>query len=120
MVVQPLLVLQILTGASLFLGHGLGKLKDTSNTLKWFRKEGYGTFGGLVVILAEGIGSLLLILGILPRLSAALIAAVMLGAMVHHWKQKDSFQGGWEAAFLYFIAAVVVIGGGVSPRGLGL
>lgn len=117
MAVNPLLVLQILTGASLFFGHGLPKLKDTSGTLKWFKKQGYGHLGGVVAIAVEGFASLLLILGIFPRIMAGLIAITMLGAMVHHWKGRESFKDGWESAFLYFIASVVVLIGGVSPLG---
>lgn len=113
-----MIVLQFLVGSSLFLGHGLAKVKDVAGTLAWFRKQGFGTLGGIWAVLTEGVASVLLALGLFPRVMAALILFTMLGAMLFHWRSKDPFKDGWEVSYLYFVAMIAIILGGHSLWGL--
>ncbi len=112
-----MLVLQFLAGAGLFFGHGLPKLRDFSKTLVYFRKNGYGAFGAVWTAAVEGVCSVLLALAVFPRVMAALVGVTMLVAMSHNWKDRKPFEG-WENAYLYFIAAVIIVLAGVSPWGI--
>ena len=110
---DAIIVLQILAGAGL-LAHGIPKLMHLNSTLKWFSKQGYGVIIGAYTVALETIGAFLLIVGIFPRVVAALIALNMVGAMFDHWRRKESFDGGWEPAFLYFSMCIVIVLGGVG------
>lgn len=104
---NPIILLQVLTGLGM-LSHGVPKISNMNNTLSWFKKQGYPAFFGVIAAVVESIGALLLIIGILPRIMATLIAMVMLGAMYHHWRNKEGFRDGWESSYLYFVASVVI------------
>ena len=108
---NPIILLQIFTGVGL-LAHGIPKMRDLPGTLAWFKKHGYGEVLGMMVTLVETFGSAFLILGIIPRIMAVKIGIVMFGAMMHHWRYKEGFRGGWEEAYLYFIACVVIVASG--------
>ena len=115
-----IIVLQVLAGAAMFFGNGLGKIKNFSGTVQWFQSIGFGKAGAVWAVLTEGVAAVLLMLGIFPRIMAGLIAVTMLGAIFFHLKNKDSFKKGWEEAFLYFIIMAFIAVMGVSPWGLGI
>lgn len=113
MAINAIIVLQVLTGLGM-LFHGIPKLLDLRGTMKWARKNGFGSVGGVIAAFGESIGALLLILGIFPRIMAGILALLMLGAMMYHWKNREGFKDGWEAAYLYFMACLVIILGGTG------
>ncbi len=115
-----IITLQVFAGAAMFFGNGLGKLRSAKKTLAWFESVGMGKPAGVWALLTEGGAALLLLIGVFPRIMAGLIAVTMLGAMLFHFKNKDSFKGGWEEAFLYFILMTFIAVVGISPWGLGI
>lgn len=117
------LVLRIAVGI-IFLGHGMQKLfgafdgggiNGVSGMLK-----GLGftapLFWAWIVAIAEGLGGLFLLLGVIPRVSAGLIAIVMLVAIVKVHGPKGFFmaQGGFEYQFLILMTCIALMftGGG--------
>lgn len=108
-----IVLLQILTGLGL-LAHGVPKLLELRQTMKWFAKQGYGVIVGVFTALVETLGAFLLIVGLFPRIVAGFVAITMLGAMFHHWRNKESFTGGWEASYLYFVTSIVIVLTGIG------
>lgn len=108
-----IIVLQVLTGVGL-LAHGIPKLLDLRSTMSWYARQGYGAIAGVFSTLAETVAAFMLIVGLFPRIAAAFIGVNMIGAMFHHWKQRDEFQHGWEPAYLYLVACIVIVLAGVG------
>lgn len=94
----------------LFGGSGLAGFASYVATL------GYPAWLGYMASFNEFFGGLLLVLGIVPELGAALIIPVMLVAIfnVHFSKGFFSHQGGYEYALNLLILALVVIIGGAG------
>lgn len=105
----------------IFIAHGLQKL------LGWFGGSGIGEFSDMlavlnivpsllwawIVALSETLGGLFLVLGILPRLSAAFISVIMIVAILKvHF--ASGFLGGYEYQFLALMTnlSLVVSGAG--------
>lgn len=122
------LVIRVTLGA-VMLPHGLQKL------LGWFGGAGFGHtleafqqwFGlpaavTVLVILAESVGSLCLILGLLTRISAASIGAVMLGAIYFvtgrwgffmNWYSQERGEGyEFHLLVLGMVVMLLISGGG--------
>jgi putative oxidoreductase len=111
-----LLVLRVWVGFSLFLGHGMGKIMHFSTMASHFSDPLHiGSRQSLALAaLAEGICSLLLILGLGTRW-VALIIAIDVGvafSMIHKFHLLGEHNG--ELAWLYLGAmlALVIAGGG--------
>lgn len=119
MAIDAIVVLQVLTGLGL-LAHGIPKLTNLKGTMQFTASQGFTQAAGLYAALVESVGAFLLIIGVFPRVMAALIALNMLGAMTSHWKNKDDFDGGWEPAYLYFSAAIVIVLAGAGWPALSL
>ncbi len=108
----------------IFLAHGMQKLfgafggSGIDGFSQMLKALGFATpiFWAWVVGLVEGVGGLFLLLGILPRVSAALIGIVMIVAIVKVHGPKGFFmmQGGFEYPFLILMACIAVLfsGGG--------
>ena len=103
-----MVLVQILLAAGV-LAHGIPKLMSLQATLKFFHKQGYGYAVGAYTVFTETVVAFLLLVGVFPRIMAVLLAMNFLGAMFHHWRNKEPFDGGWEVAFLYFGLSVVVV-----------
>ncbi len=118
-----ILALRIGVGV-IFVAHGMQKI------LGVFGGSGIGGFAGMlkglgffaplfwawIAALAEGLGGLFLLLGIIPRISAGFIAIVMLVAIITVHAPKGFFlaQGGFEYNFLILLncVAIMLTGGG--------
>ena len=118
-----LLVLRLVVGL-LFMGHGLQKLVPAHRSPRLLKATGprplagffeeLGLRPGLAAVvlagLAELCGGLLLALGLVTALAAALIAAVMTTAIlsVHARKGIWSTEGGFELPLVYLTVAYAV------------
>ncbi len=111
------LLLRVWVGASMFFFHGLGKLTRFSELSESFADPfGVGSTVSLVLaLLAEVVGSALLILGLFTRASAMLGVITMCTAFffVHSAKLPPT-EGHGEMAFIYLAiyAALLVAGAG--------
>ena len=72
-----LLLLRIATGA-IFLGHGLAKVGDMSTTIMVFDSFGLTPFIAVFIAWLEILGGVSLILGIAPRIAAAVLGLEMI------------------------------------------
>ena len=111
-----LLLLRLWLGLTLLLNHGSGKLKGFSDLAPNFPdplRIGHSASLGLVVF-AEVVCSLLLIMGLLTRFAALVLAINMTVAffMVHKTALSGEHSG--ELAFIYLAGYVVLLiaGGG--------
>ncbi len=77
-------------------------------------------FWAWVVALAELISGALLILGVIPRISAGIIAVIMLVAIikVHGPKGFSVMAGGFEYQFLILIASIALMAAGAGKISL--
>lgn len=118
-----ILILRAVLGV-IFVAHGSQKLFGTFggpgiNGVEGMLKN-MGFFAPLfwawVLSLTEGLGGLLVLLGVLPRISAAFIGIAMLVALLKVHLSKGLFlgQGGFEYLLLILAACVLIIlaGGG--------
>jgi putative oxidoreductase len=118
-----LLFLRLVLGL-IFLGHGAQKLFDTfgghgvAGTTQFMSQLGFhpAKWWAMAAALAEFVGGLLLVLGLLTPLASWLIIAVMLVAITRvHWSKGFwSTQGGYEYNLVLTALAVVlgVLGAG--------
>jgi putative oxidoreductase len=109
-------VLRITIGA-VFVAHGLQKLQHFSDTVNGFVGMGIPKAAAYYAIFAEPIGGVLLVLGLLTRVGAILLAAVMAGAFVKvHGKNGFFLQkGGYEYVLVLFAANVALLLAGSGP-----
>ena len=109
-----LLMLRIVVGV-IFVGHGAQKLfgsfngGGTEGTTQFFATVGYRRPALMAVVagLAEFVGGLLLISGLLTPLASLLIATVMLNAIVTVVLPKG-FLGGWEFEFMLLTVVIAL------------
>jgi len=99
---------------SMFLAHGLTKLLvfTLPGTAGFFAKVGFPAWMAYPVTGAEIIGGILLIIGIYPRLVAAALLPVLIGATTVHLGNGWSFSspnGGWEYPVFLIAAAIVQV-----------
>lgn len=111
-----LLVLRLAFGLSLLVLHGWGKLQRFSELSEKFPDPlGLGHSASLAcAILAEVVGSALVVLGLFTRLGA-LVCAFTMGVaffMVHQLKLKGPGNGEDALVFLAAFVALFVAGGG--------
>ncbi len=95
------LPIRILAGIT-FMAHGLPKFEDITGTQGFFGKL------ALPIGLLEVIGGIFLIVGILTRISAALLIIDMIGAIVLV-KLPDGFVGGYELESLLIAISVSLL-----------
>ncbi len=98
----------------MFLAHGLTKLLvfTLPGTAGFFAKVGFPAWMAYPVTGAEIIGGVLLIIGIYPRLVAAALLPVLIGATTVHLGNGWSFSspnGGWEYPVFLIAAAIVQV-----------
>lgn len=113
-----LLLLRLVLGV-IFVAHGMQKLfgafggSGLNGVAGMFKSLGFtpGLFWAWVVALTEGLGGLFLVLGVLPRISAALIGIVMLVAIVRVHGSYGLFaaNGGMEYQLLILIVCIFII-----------
>lgn len=112
------LVLRLALGV-MFLAHGLTKVLvfTLPGTAQFFASVGFPGWMAYPVAFAEVGGGALLLLGIAPRIVAALLLPVLIGASTVHFANGWSFanpNGGWEYPVFLIVAALtqVLIGDG--------
>lgn len=94
------LPLRIIAGIG-FMLHGLPKLLDIPGTQNSFMNMGLPSELAIIIGLLEFIGGLAILLGILTRIAAGLLAINMIGAIIQV-KASKGFIGGYELDLLYF------------------
>lgn len=107
-----LLVLRLWLGLAMFFIHGLDKLNNFNHYAAMFPNPiGIGVKPGLVLVtLAETLGALLLVLGLLSRLGALMLAIDMGVAffLVHKMAVGMAAHSG-ELAFIYLAGFVALL-----------
>lgn len=93
-----------------------------AGTAGYFESIGYPGALAYLVILAEVVGGLALILGVLPRLAALGLVPVLIGATLEHLGNGWSFSsagGGWEfpVAWTVLLVASALVGPGAFALG---
>ena len=88
--------------------HGLPKLLDIPGTQTSFTNMGLPPELAVVIGLLEVIGGLAILLGILTRIAAGLLAIQMIGATLLV-KLSKGFIGGYELDLLYFAIMISLI-----------
>ena len=104
------MILRVFASFFLFYGHGLGKLEMVLNgNFQFLDPIGLGPMITLIfAAFAEGICSILVLLGFYTRLAALFVVINMAGAVfTHHFPAGDAF-GGMEAALLYLVIFFVI------------
>jgi putative oxidoreductase len=120
-----LLILRVWLGLSMLLIHGIGKIANFNATVAMFHtKMGFSTPVAMLGVAAEAVFSVLLILGLVTRLSA-LALAVQMGvafAVVHKMVLNHDNPHTGELAFIYlagFVALFLAGPGRFSVDGAG-
>ena len=114
-----ILFLRIALGVT-FIAHGLQKtvgafggpgIKGFGSMLQGMGLAGDPVIWAWIAALAELVGGLLVLLGILPRIGALLIACVMAVAVLKVHLSKGFFgaQGGFEYPFVLLMASLSII-----------
>lgn len=96
---------------TMFLAHGLTKLLvfTLPGTVGFFAKVGFPGWMAYPVTAAEILGGAALIIGLYPRLVAAALLPVLIGASTVHLGNGWSFgnpNGGWEYPVFLIVAAL--------------
>ncbi len=107
-----MLVIRLILGI-IFLAHGLLKFSTMAGTVKFFISLGLPAVTAYVIATIESVGGAFLILGLQPRLAAAGISMVMLGA-IFTVKIKKGLIGGYEFELSLLAMSVALILSGSS------
>jgi len=99
---------------AIFIVHSLKKFDPSWQ--EWLASIGIPPEMQLPIALAEFIGGILLLVGVLTRVTGSVFAVILLGA-IFHIKWKNGFfvsQGGWEwdLVMLAAILSIIVVGPG--------
>jgi len=100
------------TQGGLFLGHVGYRLAciGVPAAESFFKSLGLPGWMALVITLLEALGGLALVLGVLTRISAAMLAAILTGTIVlvhgHNGFLFTNHNGGWEYPLLWAVALV--------------
>jgi putative oxidoreductase len=100
------------TQGSLFLGHVGYRLVyiGIPAAETFFESLGLPRWMALVITLLEALGGLALVLGVLTRFSASILAAILIGTIVLVHGQNGflftNHNGGWEYPLLWAVALV--------------
>ena len=101
------LPLRIISGIG-FMMHGLPKLLDIQGTQNSFTNMGLPPDLAIIIGLLEFIGGLAILLGILTRIAAGLLAIDMIGAILQV-KLSKGFIGGYELDLLYLAIMISLL-----------
>lgn len=101
------LPIRIMVGI-IFMAHGHPKLMDIAGTQAFFSKIGFPTELAAPIALLEFIGGLVLILGVLTRISSGLLVADMVGAILAV-KLSKGFVGGFEFELMLLAGATSLL-----------
>jgi len=101
------LPIRIMVGV-IFMAHGYPKLIDLAGTQGFFNQVGLPAELAVLIGLLEFIGGLVLLLGILTRISSALLIGDMIGAILVV-KISKGFVGGYEFDLLLLAGAASLL-----------
>ena len=101
------LPLRIIAGIG-FMMHGIPKLLDIQGTQNSFTNMGLPSDLAIIIGLLEFIGGLAILLGILTRIAAGLLAIDMIGAILQV-KLSKGFIGGYELDLLYLAIMISLL-----------
>ncbi len=101
------LPIRIIAGIS-FILHGLPKLQDLGRTQGFFTQIGLPPELAIVIGLLEVIGGIALLLGVLTRVAATLLAIDMVGAILLV-KISEGYVGGAELELLLFAICISLL-----------
>lgn len=106
------LPIRVMVGIA-FMAHGYPKLTDMAGTQEFFGKIGLPVEMAILIGLLEFIGGLVLLLGVLTRISSALLIGNMIGAIMLV-KISRGFVGGAELDLLLLAgcASLLITGPG--------
>jgi uncharacterized membrane protein YphA (DoxX/SURF4 family) len=107
-----MLILRLALGI-VFISHGLQKFSGMEGTIKFFASLGMPAIAAYGVATIESVGGALLIVGFLPRIAAAAICLVMLGA-IFTVKMSKGLIGGYEFELALLAMAFAVMLSGSS------
>ncbi len=98
-----ILTLRLWFGVGLLWIHGLDKVIHMGTTMDQFKSVGFSSFLAVCAILAENVGSFLVVIGLATRWAALAVATTMFVAFsqVHHFDLNPMNQPNGELAFLY-------------------
>ena len=88
--------------------HGIPKLLDIQGTQNSFTNMGLPSDLAIIIGLLEFIGGLAILLGILTRIAAGLLAIDMIGAILQV-KLSKGFIGGYELDLLYLAIMISLL-----------
>ena len=112
-----LLVLRLWFGLTMLFNHGLGKLMHFNEVMQTFPDPlGLGQEASLVlVVMAEVLGSLFLVFGLMTRLAALMLVINLFVAFLMVHKTVLTGQGSGELAFIYLAGyfGLLIAGGGL-------
>ena len=97
---------------TIFIVHSLKKFDPSFQ--EWLLEIGLPPEMQLPIALAEFLGGIFLIVGVLTRVSASIIAVILLGAIIHIRWENGFFvsQGGWEWDLIMLAAVLTIIAAG--------
>src|ERR687898_2522063 len=101
------LPIRILAGIT-FIAHGLPKFEDIAGTQGFFGSIGLPPELAIPIGLLEVIGGIFLIVGVLTRITAALLIIDMIGA-IFLVKLPDGFVGGYELELLLIAISISLL-----------
>ena len=101
------LPIRIMVGIT-FMAHGYPKLIDIAGTQAFFSQIGLPAELAVLIGLLEFVGGLVLILGVLTRISSALLIGYMIGAILIV-KISKGFVGGYELDLLLLAGAASLL-----------
>ena len=97
---------------AIFIIHSLKKFDPSWQ--EWLISIGIPPEMQLPIALAELIGGVLLVVGVLTRVTGSILAVILLGAIFHIRWEKGFFvsQGGWEWDLVMLAAVLTIIAAG--------
>ncbi len=96
--------------ASIFLAHGVPKLRNLKQTWQNFEGMGFwpGKFWGTLIAFLEGVGGLSLLFGFFVQWIGLVLALEMIVATGWRLKNKHTFVDGYEFDVLLIVASLIL------------
>ena len=93
----------------IFIVHGYGKIGN-DGFIGWIGSMGIPPEMGIIIAMGELIPGILLIIGVLSRISASILSVIMLGAIFHVKKAEAlTGDGAYELDLILLAACLVII-----------
>ncbi len=104
------LILRVALGL-FFIYFSIKKFKNTEQASGFFESINFkpGKFFSVVFALLEGVGGLLLVIGLWTQIVVLIFAAILLGTLFIKWRAPEKLPGSIGYYFLLFIIAISLI-----------